>query len=509
MWISIRFVTIALAALLLLPRLASAQDIVIPLEGFVDEGPETHFFLPFEVPDGIREIEVRHDDLSRENILDWGLDDPNGFRGWGGGNRENAIVGVEAASRSYVPGAIPSGTWEVVVGKAKVNERPARYAVEIILRTEPTLEPQTERSPYEEPSALSEGPRWYAGDLHVHSRESGDARPSIDENLSFAASRGLDFILGSEHNTNSQLSLYNAAQADHPTVLLIPGMEFTTYAGHANAIGTTEWVDHRIGVRGATIEAAIQAFHDQGGLFSINHPDLRVGDLCIGCGWDHVVDPLAIDAVEVRTGFLPGTTFWENLIAQGSRAAAIGGSDDHRAGQDLGPIDSPIGRPTTMVYADELSVEAIVRGIADSRTVVKAEGPDGPMIEMELSGRRRGDTVSALQSTLRATVTGADGNLLRFIKNGATLAETTVIGDAFVYEVIVDAPASGQDRYRSEIANGDSIRTLTSYVWLQALAEDEDDSGCSMTAPARQPSWPWLPLFGAVALAIARSARRR
>ena len=47
--------------------------------------PLDHFFVPFVVPDGTVEIEIRHDDLSAQNILDWGLVDETGtFRGWGG-----------------------------------------------------------------------------------------------------------------------------------------------------------------------------------------------------------------------------------------------------------------------------------------------------------------------------------------------------------------------------------------------------------------------------------------
>src|SRR5262249_46225337 len=101
---------------------AFPQETVITMDGEVPGGEETHFFLPVDVPVGIAEIEVRHDELSETNILDWGLDDPNGFRGWGGGNVEPAIVGIDGASRSYVPGPIPPGQWEVVVGKAKVRE---------------------------------------------------------------------------------------------------------------------------------------------------------------------------------------------------------------------------------------------------------------------------------------------------------------------------------------------------------------------------------------------------
>jgi hypothetical protein len=450
-----------------------AQETVIPFEGMVPEGEETHFFLPFDVPAGIAEIEVRHDDLSSTNILDWGLDDPNGFRGWGGGNTEPAVVGIQAASRSYVPGPIPPGQWEVVVGKAKVRELPARYSVQVTLRTVPTLAPQTERQPYAAPAPLEVGARWYAGDFHVHSRESGDARPTIDEVLDFAAGRGLDFVLLSEHNTTSQLSLYAAAQAGHPHVLLLPGAEFTTYGGHANIIGTTEWVDHRIGVRGATIEAAIRNVHEQGGLFSINHPLLHVGDACIGCGWDHPVDPREIDGVEVHTGPLfTGVPFWEDLVAQGSHAAALGGSDDHQGGRDMGPFDSRIGTPTTMVYAQELSVEAILQAVRDARTVVKVNGPQGPMIETELTGQRNGDTVLAKASTLRATVTGGAGTKLRVIKNGATVEEVAVTADPFVHEFPTEAPPSGEDRYRHELVDDAThLLTVTSYVWLQ-YAED-------------------------------------
>ncbi len=79
---------------------------------------------------------------------------------------------------------MPVGTWEVVVGKAKIVETPGKYDVCIILRTEATMEPQP-REPYEDPGILDGEARWYAGDFHVHSRQSGDASPSISETLEF------------------------------------------------------------------------------------------------------------------------------------------------------------------------------------------------------------------------------------------------------------------------------------------------------------------------------------
>ena len=96
--------------LALAARLAVAETTLV-FDGPVPEGGLDHFFVPFSVPPGTREIEVRHDDRSEDNILDFGLDDPQGYRGWGGGTWEPAIVAEQAASRAYVPGPIVEGTW--------------------------------------------------------------------------------------------------------------------------------------------------------------------------------------------------------------------------------------------------------------------------------------------------------------------------------------------------------------------------------------------------------------
>ena len=468
---------------------AHAQErCTITKTGVVRDDPETHFFVEFDVPEGIVEIEVQHDDLSSENILDWGLDDPDGFRGWGGGNSEPAIVGVQAASRSYVPGPISAGVWEVVVGKAKIVEPPAQYEVCIILRTEATL-PVQPRAPYEDPGVLDSEARWYAGDFHVHSRQSGDATPAIGETLDVAQEVGLDFIMLSEHNTNSGLTLYASVQPDYPKLLIVPGVEWTTYSGHANAIGATTWVDHKVGVGGVTVEGAIQAYQDQGGLFSINHPAVPGGNLCIGCPWEIEVDVTTVDGLEVQGGIWAAIDYWEQMCAEGSHATAVGGSDDHRGGQGSGTLYSPIGMPTTMVYAEELSVDAILEGVRSGRTVVKVNSPDDPMLETTLSGERMGNTVFADTTTLSVVVTEGVGRTLQVIKNGATVETVSITSDPFTHETNVEAPAEGEDRYRHQIVLGIDAQTIGSYVWLRAADDTgipdggtdpgESSSGCS------------------------------
>lgn len=465
---------------LLLPPAARAAETTVELKGQVPADSLEHFFVAFDVPPGTREIEIAHDDLSDANILDWGLRDADGrFRGWGGGNAENAVVAELAASRSYVPGPLPPGTWHVVVGKAQLAEPPGEYRISVTVRDAPTLAPQPERAPYQ-PVDLGGGARWYAGDFHVHSRESGDAEPNLDAIADLARARGLDFVVVTDHNTTTHLDFFADAQARHPDLLFVPGVEFTTYAGHMNAIGATAWVDHKLGQPGVTITAAADAFAAQGALLSANHPTLALGDICIGCAWQVGLDPARLAAVEVATGGLDkagkfftddAIRFWDMLCGQGLRLAALGGSDDHRAGVDLGGFQSPIGDPTTLVWADALSTAALVAGVRAGRTVVKLQGPADPMIELSAGTATPGDTLEAAAPVLRVRVTGApDGATVRLVRDGTPQEPVPVAGDPFEHDFAVDAPTDGEDRWRAEVLVGGAPRTLTSHLWLRPTA---------------------------------------
>jgi hypothetical protein len=461
----------------LAPVVALAQETVVDLDGEVDEGGADHVRVPFEVPEGTLEIEIAHDDLSDDNILDWGLDDPNGFRGWGGGNGENIVVTEEAASRSYLAGPIPAGTWYLVIGKAKLAAFPATYSATVTMREEPTLAPQPERQPYVATAALEDGTRWYAGDLHVHSRESGDARPPLDEIAEFARSRGLDFVELSDHNTTSQLDFIVDAQSRHDDLLMMPGVEYTTYDGHANGIGATVFVDHKIGLDGLTIDDAVEAFHEQGALVSVNHPTLDLGLACIGCAWTHDVPPASLAAVEIATGgaypfFLDSAiAFWDGLCDQGAHLAAIGGSDDHKAGQDLDAFQDPMGEPTTMVRADRLDVASIVEAIRQGKTVVRVT-PDEPMVELASDPAPDVDTIAARRAVFTATITGPfeEDTQARFVVDGEPQDAVTVDADPFTLTTEIEPSANPEDerRVRVEVLVSGDRRVITSHLWLRA-----------------------------------------
>ena len=511
-------------------------DQTVPIEGDVPSGGPDHFYLPFTVPAGVREIEIRHDDLSTANILDWGLDDPAGYRGWGGGTSEPAVVGELAASRAYVPGSLTPGTWRVVVGKALVVQSPARYRVEVVLRDAPTLLPQPERTPYVPVPALLRGRRYYAGDLHVHSRESTDARPALAEITAFAATRGLDFVEISDHNTVTQLAFFTAAQAQSPRVLLVPGIEVTTYAGHLNAIGATRFIEHKIGLFGITIADTAKAARSQGALLSINHPTLDLGDACLGCAFKQPLAPTEIAGIELGTGgqqqgallFTPGAlSLWESLLAQGHHVAALGGSDDHQGGKGTGRRDSPLGDPTTLVFAEELSVAALLDGIRRGRTVVKLQGPGDPMAELSspttsptLGGALPGDTLRLRSGRLVARITGGLGHSARFVKDGE--AQEIVPIDADPFELTQDVrPEPGEPereiRWRVEVLVDKVPRTLTSPIYVRydpegpdALAAPEP-AGCRLvpSAARTRSGLPCLGLGLLWALAALLTRRRR
>ena len=467
----------------LLPLAGWAQPVVV--DGALPDGVD-YVQVPFTVPAGTQEIEIAHQTVDPGNILDWGVMAPEGFRGYGGGNTENAVIGAQASSRSYLTGPISAGEWQLYIGRAKTPTVPARYHLEFTYRTTPTLTAQTERSAYAPAAALSKTRRWYAGDFHTHSKESGDAQPEIEAMIALAKSRGLDFIELSDHNTRSQLDFINLSQSHHSDFLLLPGVEWTTYLGHANGIGVTQWVDHRVGFNGVTSDAAAAAIVAQGAVFSINHPMLDLGDQCIGCKWKHAIPKSSLGAVEIGTGGWDksGVLFsrqaiamWDGLCNAGLHLAALGGSDDHTAGVNEGSFGSPIGNPTTMVFADELSVQGVVDAVKHGHTVVKLQGPGDPMVDLSFGTAHVGDTVKEPTAKLSAVVTGGMGQQVRFVHNGTPMEPVSVDSDPFTATVDATAPATGEDRWRAELLVAGDPRTVTSHLYL-APPEAPVKHGC-------------------------------
>jgi hypothetical protein len=225
----------------------TAADLV--LNGDVKgEQNQTYFEVPFTAPAGVHRISVdfRYTGKDERAVLDLGIADPGRFRGESGGNQSHFTISETDATPSYLPGAIPAGKWRLLI--AVPNMRPtvvSHYEADIRFnaRAEDSSFPA-------EPLAM--GRRWYRGDLHMHTTHSdGSCRSQSGREApcplfltaQAAAARGLDFIAITDHNTSSQYDQMRELQPFFDHLLLIPGREMTTFHGHFNVFGVTQFMD--------------------------------------------------------------------------------------------------------------------------------------------------------------------------------------------------------------------------------------------------------------------------
>jgi hypothetical protein len=458
---------------------------MVHLEADIDAAGGDYVLVPFDVPANTVEIEIAHGDGSADVILDWGVWGPDGFRGWPGGLSDNAIIGVDESSRGYLEGPITPGTWTLVIGKAKLPQGTAHYVVDITCRDNATLTP-TARAAFD-PVVLSSEPRWYAGDFHVHSEESGDAVATLDEIATLSRDRGLDFVALTDHNTTSHLPRIAAAQAAIDDFLFLRAAEVTTYGGHGNAIGISSYVDHRVGLDGVNASTIVADVVAQDAIFIVNHPTLDLGTACIGCAWSHADTPWeSVSGIEILTGpyeivialFTPSAlALWDEQLDAGHRIAAIGGSDDHRAGVGSSSTQAPIGSPTTLVYASSLSEAAIRDGVAAGRTIVKLRGPDDPDVDFTIGDAMIGDTVTGISTIpVHARVVGGDGMSLVIYRDGVATDTVDVVGDDFTADLDLDA-RGGLERLRLQLELANPV-VVTSHIYVDGIAPSPDGGCC-------------------------------
>lgn len=482
----------------------------VHLEGDVTADGGDFVDVPFDVPAGTVEVQIARTYTPAADILDFGVWHGLEFRGWSGGLTDDIVVGVAQSTRGYLPGPIAADTWTLVIGKAKLD-LPAHYSVDVTFRDDATLT-VLPTAAYE-PVVLETGERWYRGDFHVHSTQSGDASATPDADVTLAAQRGLDFIHMSDHNTVSQLGLSAASQPAWP-VLVLRGSEITTYSGHGNGIGISSYVDHRLGYNGRTIADVVADVKAQGGIFLVNHPATDLGADCIGCPWGHVDDTPWDDVagLEVLTAgweigvevFTPNVLeLWDSLEDQGHRLAAVGGSDDHSAGVDEGGTGAPVGSPCVSVLAPELSEAAILAGVKARHTIVQLRGCDDPVVDVRLGDAQVGDEVEGVSdAAFTARVTKGDGTHLSVWKDGKVLEQQDVVGDD-VTLTFHDTPGAEKHRYRFELVDGANRRlVITSHFYVDGVAGG--GGGCS--AGRGRASWPVGAMLGL--LALRRRSRR-
>ncbi len=454
----------------------SGSDFI--LQGVV-RGSENQSYVkvPFAVPAGTERVTITFNYTEKEQhtALDLGLLDPAGLRCWSGGNKPTLTVGLMDATPSCLPGAIPSGTWNVLIGVPNIRAAvESHYTIHVYLsRTGAVADlPQILREP------LRAGPAWFRGDLHMHTAHSDGQCPSqtgktvpcpLFFTVDAAARRGLDFIAITDHNASSQYDEMRELQPYFDKLLLIPGREITTFQGHINFLGSTDFVDFQLDGRTVPdVNTLLESAARVGAITSINHPLSPSGEICLGCGWkpSTPVDMHLLTGVEAVNGGsqqhgLSDLPFWNRELNRGCRLTGIGGSDNHRPMQPLDQIGS-IGSPTTVVFAADLSTPAILDGIRAGHVFIDVVGTRDRLLEATAQAGAHivhaGDTLSAAtgdQVEFSAHVAAAAGGTLHWIEDGQDAAPAAAISAADSTQTLPWTSDGRRHWFRAQVAGSD------------------------------------------------------
>lgn len=337
-----------------------------------DREESIYHYVPFDVPAGSAGVTITYRFTGFMSVVDLGIFDPFGFRGWTGSARSVAMISNEQATPGYLPGIIRPGTWFVALGLHRVDEEGTQVTVtwEIGKPDFPvvvTPAPAATRPPRRKLPAR-DGHRWFASDFHTHSEHS-DGSLSIYELTALATRRGLEILAITDHNNTSHHALLPAA-AKHHRINLMAGQEITTDSGHANALGEIEWVDFR-----EATQSWLESTTSRGGLLSINHP------LAAPCHWEREI-PDGIPLTELWHSSWDRQTedpieWWKS-----NGTIPIGGSDFHRLGSDGLP-----GEPTTWIEIatdeDEVTEKEILTALSNGHVSISGAVNDPVIVPVD------------------------------------------------------------------------------------------------------------------------------
>jgi hypothetical protein len=395
---------------------------------------KTYFEIPFDVPPGKHRINVDFSYTAKEQraVLDLGIADPERFRGASGGNKSHFTISETDATPSYLPGAIMPGRWRLLISVP--NMRPqavSHYTAEI------RFDARGEETGFAD-RLLAIGKRWYRGDLHMHTAhsdgsclsQSGREVPCpLFLTVQTAASRALDFIAITDHNTDSQYDEMRELQPFFDHLLLIPGREVTTFHGHFNVFGVTQFIDWRVSPGRLSLNDVMHDVLAKGGIASVSHAEAPEGEDCMGCRWMPSADAdmglfSAVEVINYGRVMFSSAKYWDGQLREGHRLAAIGGSDNHNATTPPGEAGS-IGWPTTVVEANELSVPAILSGIRTGRTFIDLTASRDKVLDFDAEANgitaKMGETLHVVDGArIRVTihVNAAQGSTTHLLLDG-------------------------------------------------------------------------------------------
>lgn len=379
-------------------------------------------------------------------------------------------IEVAAGDTAYLIVSLVEGTGSLPLERFDRDHDLAIDRVELAQGTDPedpSSIPGHERLEWPSP-VLQDGYNWYAGDLHTFSRHSIGAE-SVPRLISRAEKRGLDFLAITDRNTLEHTGDKGYRSNE---LVLIPGMEWgTEESGYALILkpGTVPLPPNGDIEAQGVLDRVVQ----QGGVFAPAHPCFPTSPWLrtvgyfnaveIWCrGWrkmpplnpgqlpprlqarseDDFVFPIARAArAAMHSANGQADFFWRENLNGARKSAAIGGS--HSASPKV-----DIGAPLTHVYAENKSLDAIIRAIRLGRTMVSrdrssprvvfiADALNDGKIETHIGG------IVPLREETRffVTIDGGEGKRLEVLLNGQPIRTIDIPEDHFEY-AFKDTPRS-------------------------------------------------------------------
>lgn len=339
------------------------------------EQSDLYIEIPFEVPENVERIDIEYhyegEDVNTnkngkdKNVFDFVLVNADGEDVGTRGNKIHHIyIAPDAAPDGFRRQLPKAGTWKIILGAFIVKKKGVTVHFDINFTYRKF--------------------RWLRGDTHLHTTNS-DGKYTYLGLCKRARKAGLDYAIITDHNNPTEGK--NLPEIDG--LMCIRGLEFSHYKGHMNMWGLAKPYSGTFAIsskedfltrnREAAANGAVQ---------SICHPT------CTMLPWKMGFDDVIFDTIEIWNGpmrkdNLSAIELWDGLLKAGKKIPMVGGSDYH---QDY-VVPYLLGHPTTLVYADANTPEAILKAIKEGRSSV-THRPRASLLTIEsASGARIGDSV--------------------------------------------------------------------------------------------------------------------
>ena len=210
---------------------------------------------------------------------------------------------------------------------------------------------------------------WYRVELHTHTIAS-DGIMEPDELIRRSKARGYDAIVITDHNTTTSCqSAMNIGKKEG--LLVIPGIEWTTFWGHIVITGGKSNVDWR-SVNLENIDDKLAQVKKAGDLVTIAHPKRLGTPFCSECRFLYkIADYKNVDAYEVWSHYDPhireesikAKKEWSEIVNKGFKVTPVYGYDWHTPDED-----GPAFAYTYVGMDGELNQENLMQAIKDGHT---------------------------------------------------------------------------------------------------------------------------------------------